>query len=134
MFKKLKGNKGFTLIELIVVIAILAILALLITPRFIGFTEKGRLAADKATCKTLETAVGTLMADDSLTGTTGKILVNASSVFSIDATYVGTDIADANIDADMKDLVGNNVKEQAGAKTGFSITITSSGGIVAAGN
>ncbi|OPL08284.1 MAG: hypothetical protein AVO33_01165 [delta proteobacterium ML8_F1] len=52
----LKGKKGFTLVELVVVIAILGILASMAVPRFIGFTDRGRIAADQASLKTLNLA------------------------------------------------------------------------------
>lgn len=47
MFKKVRNQKGFTLIELIVVIAILAILAAIAIPRLSGFSEQAKQAADK---------------------------------------------------------------------------------------
>jgi prepilin-type N-terminal cleavage/methylation domain-containing protein len=59
--KAKKGNKGFTLIELIVVIAIIAILALILIPRFGGFREEAQNTADKATARTINSAVSALM-------------------------------------------------------------------------
>ncbi len=49
----LKNKQGFTLIELIIVIAILAILAAIISPQAFGFIERGRIAADQTTVRTL---------------------------------------------------------------------------------
>ncbi len=42
----MKGNKGFTLIELIVVIAIIAVLAVVLAPQYIQYVEKGRESND----------------------------------------------------------------------------------------
>jgi prepilin-type N-terminal cleavage/methylation domain-containing protein len=46
--KKLKRNKGFTLIELIVVIVIVAILIAALTPAILGILDAARLSADEA--------------------------------------------------------------------------------------
>lgn len=65
--KKAKGNKGFTLVEIIVVLAILGILALILVPRFAGYTKSAGDASDKATAKTIETAVIALIASGKIT-------------------------------------------------------------------
>ncbi len=49
--KRLKSNKGFTLVELIVVIAILGILAAVTVPRIAGMTEAARKQADISNAK-----------------------------------------------------------------------------------
>ena len=77
--KKSRDNKGFSLIELIVVIAILAILALILVPRFTGFTEDARSAADDATSRTIGTAVESLLANGTLEVGTSKASFKVSS-------------------------------------------------------
>lgn len=47
MLRRLKEQKGFTLMEIIIVIVILGILALLAIPRLLGFTEQAEIASDK---------------------------------------------------------------------------------------
>lgn len=53
----MKGNEGFTLIELIVVMAIVAILVLLAAPRFLGYTKEADVTAMIQDTKVLSDAV-----------------------------------------------------------------------------
>ena len=77
--KKSKESKGFTLIELIVVIAILAILALILVPKFGGFTDDAKAEADKATARTIQTAVVSLLANGTLEVGSSKASFKVSS-------------------------------------------------------
>lgn len=54
---KMKGSKGFTLIELILIMAILAILVLLATPRFLNYTMEAKLAQIVNDSKVVEEVV-----------------------------------------------------------------------------
>ncbi len=56
MRKKLKDNRGFTLVELLVVIAIIGILAAIITPNAFKAIEKGKVAAAEADYKAIKAA------------------------------------------------------------------------------
>lgn len=65
--KKLKENKGFTLVELIVVIAILGILAAVAVPAYSGYVQKAKDAADLQTLDAVKTAVSVIAAEDAKT-------------------------------------------------------------------
>jgi prepilin-type N-terminal cleavage/methylation domain-containing protein len=121
LVKKSKSNKGFTLIELIVVIAIIAILALILVPRFAGFTDTAKENADKATAKTIETAVQTLIAGGKISGD-GSFYINNGT----DYQDVSGDVTGTAIESDFQELLGTGVQEQAGAKAGYIVTMTGS--------
>jgi general secretion pathway protein G len=56
-FKRKKGERGFTLIELMVVIVILGILAGLIIPRIMGRPDEARRAKARMQIESIETAL-----------------------------------------------------------------------------
>jgi len=126
--KRAKGNKGFTLVEIIVVLAIVAILALILVPRLGGYTKRAKEKADEATARSIETAVMALIASGGIEGN-GRILIlrdtdeKGSSItkFEKDSSITKFDIAD------LKELVGNDIKSQ--SKAGFLITIDTDGNV-----
>lgn len=124
--KKVKGNKGFTLIELIVVIAILAILALILVPRFKGFTDDARDAADEATSRTIETAVISLLANGKLTGT-GVITITGATDDSPSSTISYGEGLSGNPD-DLKKMIGTDIR--CVTKSGFTVTVHDNGEVV----
>ncbi len=63
MSKRLKSQKGFTLIELMVVIVIIGILVAIALPNFIGAQDRAKLSSVKANMHTYQTIVETYAVD-----------------------------------------------------------------------
>ncbi|MDO5292142.1 MAG: type II secretion system protein [bacterium] len=90
MKKRLKkSNKGFSLVELIVVIAIMAVLIGVIAPAFLRYVQKSKDSADASNCDTIRRAAIAVLADPTLTTTTGgELYVNGSySSNTIDGNF-----------------------------------------------
>lgn len=56
MFKRLKGQKGFTLIELMIVVAIIGILAAIAIPNFLTYQMKSRQSEGKVNLGAIKTS------------------------------------------------------------------------------
>ena len=112
--KKAKGNKGFTLIEVIVVLAILGILALILVPRLGGYTKRAKEKADKATARSIKTAVEVLVANGEIDGAVTFYIKNGKNGCSIEPD-------DLLFKDELLELIGNGVKRQ--SANGFKVTV-----------
>lgn len=72
--RKLRDQKGFTLVELIVVLVILAILAALLVPAMTGYIDKANQKSAIAECRMAVMAAQTLAAEEYGVGKAAPIL------------------------------------------------------------
>lgn len=86
--KKLKENKGFTLVELIVVIAILGILASVAVPAYSGYISKANKAKDDAQIEVMNTALS------------GAAAIHGKNMSDLAVTLSGTAVSTVTYDAD----------------------------------
>ncbi len=69
---RLKGQEGFTLLEIIVVVVILGILAAIVAPQFIGRTEDARVTEAMVQMRNFETALQLYKVDNHVYPTTDQ--------------------------------------------------------------
>lgn len=76
-----RESKGFTLVELLVVIAILGVLAAIVLPNVTGLVGEGQTEGAKAELVTVQTAMDTMMAKNSLSSVTATSATASMSAF-----------------------------------------------------
>ena len=99
--RKMKNQKGFTLVELIVVLVILAILAAMLVPALTGYIDKANkekiIAATRQVVMAAQTEVSEAYASKPLKDTTITITSNGTTHSVTYTGGTGTDVSGDNI-------------------------------------
>jgi len=72
MFKRIRSERGFTLVELLVVLAIMAILVAIVVPNLAGITGGARETAAAEELSIVQTAMDTLMTENDAVSVTAR--------------------------------------------------------------
>jgi type IV pilus assembly protein PilA len=72
MFKRIRGERGFTLVELLVVLAILAVLIAIVVPNLAGLTGGAKAKAAQSELDIVQTAMDTMLAQDEAVSVTAS--------------------------------------------------------------
>ena len=87
---KLRGNRGFTLIEIMVVVVILGILAAIVVPRLLSRPDEAKVTKARVDMKSIEEALGLFKLDNGFYPSTDqglKALVEKPETGRIPAKY-----------------------------------------------
>lgn len=123
--RKMKNQKGFTLVELIVVLVILAILAAMLVPALTGYIDKANdqkiKAATRQVVMAAQTEVSEAYASKKLAQTTIKI--DAAGAVTYDPAVASS--ATANVDGEKIIKLAEVAKIEGNAITGLKNGISS---------
>ena len=104
-----RDSKGFTLVEILIVVAILGVLAAVVLPNVTGLAGEGQTEAAKAELVTVQTAMDTMMAKNSITSVTAMNTTSNMSGFptghALYPTYLRTATTKGTYSCDTTGLV-----------------------------
>lgn len=116
--KKMKNNKGFSLVELIIVIAIMAILVGVMAPQLIKYIEKTNVSADTQLADSVKTAVTTTIMDPAVMAKDGD---NVSSIMKqsdkwYDLKDIKTGTGTVNVKSSVEEILGWSITDSGNSK------------------
>lgn len=125
VFRKKRGQEGFTLIELMIVIAIIGILAAIAIPQFQKYRARGYVASMVADAKSAHTAVIAWTADNPGLAAPAETVVGPAQ----GATYQSLRVTDGNTVAIAAggDVTVTETTGGRGLVAGSNVTLTAAG-------
>ena len=93
MFKRIRSERGFTLVELLVVLAVLAILIAIVVPNLAGITGGARRSAAETELDTVQSAMDSMMSKYEAISVTAD---GSAAQIALDETIVMTKITGYN--------------------------------------
>lgn len=80
MFKRIRSERGFTLVELLVVLAVLAILIAIVVPNLAGITGGARRSAAETELDTVQSAMDSMMSKYEAVSVTARAEADADRI------------------------------------------------------
>jgi type IV pilus assembly protein PilA len=124
MVKRIRGERGFTLVELLVVLAVLAILIAIVVPNLAGITGGARRKAAETELDTVQAAMDSMMSNEE------AVLVapdGSDDIISVNETVMMTYIAGYDPDTGTDTYATKDVTWLLRTKTNGTYTWESNG-------
>lgn len=121
--KFLKGNAGFSLVELIIVIAIMAALVAILAPQYIKYVEKSRVQADETCASEILGACKVAASDPAVSLTKSTTYTFAWNGAATLTTNAATD-GNANLKSAVTDALGSLPTIKSSAHSGGTYTVS----------
>ena len=134
MLKQLKGQKGFTLIELMIVVAIIGILAAVALPAYRDYTVRAKVSEMVLAASAGKNTIAEFLNTNGVMPSTASVDVSipAATKFVATVVYTGTDASNGYIQVaatTVESAISGKTLALAGLATGGQVVWTCQGGV-----
>ena len=125
--KFMKGNAGFSLVELIIVIAIMAALVAILAPQYIKYVEKSRIATDQSLAEEIFSTVQVIVLDPEYADkldTDFEVTLSKAEGIAVSGTDSDAGGTNATVADALKEIYGTDLSAvKATNKTGATFVV-----------